>query len=76
MYISHKLFTLGLKFINTPTTIRSSATFVDLIKPIRGSGEDCLKKQLVRQRDMMLESLEGAKGKDKCFWMVNIYSTQ
>ncbi|GFR92224.1 centromere/kinetochore protein zw10-like protein [Elysia marginata] len=61
MFISHHLMTLGHQFASRlPPLV--NPTFVSLIQQIRENGVHVFLDQIQRQRDLLLECLEGAKG--------------
>ncbi|KAK3093664.1 hypothetical protein FSP39_018645 [Pinctada imbricata] len=61
MFISHHLMTLGHQFrAKLPSNL--NATFVDLVERIRKLGVQNFLQQLAKQKDLMSEYLQGAKG--------------
>uniref|UniRef100_A0A2C9LLH4 Centromere/kinetochore protein zw10 homolog n=2 Tax=Biomphalaria glabrata TaxID=6526 RepID=A0A2C9LLH4_BIOGL len=61
MYIAHHLMTMGHQF--APKLPREySVTFVDLIQQIRKNGIDVMIAQVQRQKDLLMEYLDGSEG--------------
>ncbi|KAH9519532.1 Centromere/kinetochore protein zw10 [Bulinus truncatus] len=61
MYITHHLMTLGHQYAPSLPSMHS-ITFVDLIHQIRKSGTDVLIAQVKRQKDILMEYLDGTGG--------------
>lgn len=63
MYLAHHLSTLGHQFTNRlPWPINGgTATFVDMVSPLRKCGQDCFIAQLRKRRTALLESLATAE---------------
>ncbi|RUS69307.1 hypothetical protein EGW08_022931 [Elysia chlorotica] len=61
MFISHHLLTLGHQFATRLPPI-VNPTFVSLIQQIRENGVEVFLAQIQRQKNLLLDCLEGAKG--------------
>ncbi|XP_064622438.1 centromere/kinetochore protein zw10 homolog [Lineus longissimus] len=64
MYIAHNLTTLGHQFrqLLAESLQHGTATFLDYVPMIRQLGTDCLLGQMSRQKEQLMECLQGANG--------------
>ena len=79
MYIAHHLLTLGHQFRPglPPPLDQGAATFIDLVPKLRRQGTGVFLRQMVKQRDLILDYLNAAEGESftsTCLWVPTVAS--